>query len=288
MIRETDKELLAHKKCELIEKTDGNNIEGKKVVATVPIKKGEIVCYVCGTIYSDEDKHTPTGGRIGNNWENDLFSFDYDEKNGLYVDPGKIHDPTNRNSKHISGFINHSCDPNCEVRDSKKGKVIVAIRNIREDEEITIYYGDDWFKLRGIYCQCGKSNCKFSKERALTNKENEYANEGERIERIINISKRNRKLRDKVIKKSKGTCQVCGRQLKDIYGGFGDGVLEVHHQTPLAARKGRPSKTHIKDLIAVCPNCHAVLHKMEKHPSVKTTKRLRRIIKLRQEENEEE
>lgn len=290
MTRETAKKYFAHEKCKLIDKSDGNNVNGKTVVAIVPIKKRELVCYVCGTIYSENGPYRPDDGYICDSLVDDVFSF-YDENNDRSIDPGKVHKPkTNRVTKHISGFINHSCEPNCEIifDEDEKMLKIVAIEPIGVDEEITIYYSDTWFERRGIYCQCGKAKCKFSKERELTKKEKDYAKEGERIERIENNPKRNRTLRDKVIKNSKGRCQVCGRQLTEMYGEFGAGVLEVHHETPLGARKGKGSITHLEDLIAVCPNCHAVLHNMEKYPTDATTKSLKRTIKQRREENEEE
>lgn len=37
-------------------------------------------------------------------------------------------------------FLNHSSRPNCEAREIE----IVALRNIRPGEEMTIHYGDDW------------------------------------------------------------------------------------------------------------------------------------------------
>ena len=63
----------------------------------------------------------------------------------------------------VAAFINHSCDPNCEV-DEIKGRVwITAIRDIDPGEEITydynLYDGDlDDLSL----CACGAPNCRGS------------------------------------------------------------------------------------------------------------------------------
>ena len=284
MREETPKENFAKNKCKLIDKTDGNNVNGKTVIATQDLKKGEVVCFICGTIYSEDDSYTPCSGRIHNSKVNEVFSFCYDEDNELFVDPGKAHNPkTNAVKQHISGFINHSCDNNCDV-DLKK-HAIVALKNIHKDEEITIFYPKEWFEERGIFCQCGKKKCKLCKENSKGTK---YAKEGEKIEREINVYKRNRELRNQVAQNSNFKCQVCGKKLTETYGEFGANLIHVHHQIPLASRKGRPTKTKVEDLIAVCPNCHAVLHNMERYPTVNTTKRLKRTIKRRQEENEEE
>lgn len=285
MTKETRKENFAKNKCKLIDKTDGNNVNGKAVVATQDLKRGEVVCYLCGTIFSEEDSYTPRSGKIHENKVEEAFFFEYDEDAGLSVDPGYIHDPkTGKATKHISGFINHSCNPNCYCDENN---AIVTKKPIQEGKEITIFYSKTWFEERGIFCQCGEDKCTLCKEKALNSKATKNAKEGEKIEREINVYKRNRELRDHVAQKSNYRCQVCGKKLTETYGEFGANLIHVHHQIPLASRKGRPTKTKVEDLIAVCPNCHAVLHNMEKYPTVNTTKRLKKTIKRRQEEKEE-
>lgn len=53
-------------------------------------------------------------------------------------------------------WINHSCVPNAEA-DVKKGKIFIhALRDIFEGEEITIDYGDEYFKefIKPHGCKC--------------------------------------------------------------------------------------------------------------------------------------
>ncbi len=54
-------------------------------------------------------------------------------------------------------FINHSCDPNA----STKGLTVIAIKEIKKNEEITIDYslieGDDRWEMN---CSCNESNCR--------------------------------------------------------------------------------------------------------------------------------
>ncbi len=55
-------------------------------------------------------------------------------------------------------YVNHSCNPNCGI----KGKVtIVALKNIKKDEEITIDYSitecDDLWEMK---CKCGEKICR--------------------------------------------------------------------------------------------------------------------------------
>ena len=55
-------------------------------------------------------------------------------------------------------FINHSCNPNCEV-DIKNHKVYVfALRTIKEGEELSYDYGTEYFELyiKPKGCKCLK------------------------------------------------------------------------------------------------------------------------------------
>jgi uncharacterized protein len=56
-------------------------------------------------------------------------------------------------------FLNHSCDPNCEVEPNAGRVWIVARRNIRAGEEITFNYGYDLEDYRQHACCCGAADC---------------------------------------------------------------------------------------------------------------------------------
>ena len=64
-------------------------------------------------------------------------------------------------------FLNHSCEPNCEIvlwkRRKDGGKTVprvwlIAIRKIRTGEELTIDYG--WPKEVAVPCLCGSKQCR--------------------------------------------------------------------------------------------------------------------------------
>jgi len=50
---------------------------------------------------------------------------------------------------------------------------------------------------------------------------------------------------------------------EERYGEIGKGFIHVHHKRPLAALGKRYRLNAVKDLVPVCPNCHAMLHKRE-------------------------
>lgn len=76
----------------------------------------------------------------------------------------------------------------------------------------------------------------------------------------MNRYERNPEARRRCIEKYGTTCQVCGLNFKDMYGDIGEGFIHVHHITPLSAQKKR-HQIDETNLIPVCPNCHAMLHK---------------------------
>lgn len=58
-------------------------------------------------------------------------------------------------------FINHSCDPNSGIQIKGKKVVLLAIKDIKQNEEITWDYSttmdeDDW----EMDCQCGCLKCR--------------------------------------------------------------------------------------------------------------------------------
>ncbi|ORY14562.1 hypothetical protein BCR34DRAFT_646130 [Clohesyomyces aquaticus] len=63
-------------------------------------------------------------------------------------------------------FINHSCVPNAEIQTCRIGKckalVVVATRDIRKGEQLTIDYEDEYFLKRR--CLCGEVFCKYKEE----------------------------------------------------------------------------------------------------------------------------
>lgn len=66
-----------------------------------------------------------------------------------------------------SRFINHSCDPNCDVVISRGRVYIHALRDIAEGDELFYDYwyetdeSYDWDDVRRIYpCRCKAANCR--------------------------------------------------------------------------------------------------------------------------------
>ncbi|MCF8537932.1 MAG: HNH endonuclease [Candidatus Nanopelagicales bacterium] len=57
------------------------------------------------------------------------------------------------------------------------------------------------------------------------------------------------------------TCQACGIDFARAYGPLGDDFIHVHHRTPVSQLGEGYVVNPVADLIPVCPNCHAMLHR---------------------------
>lgn len=77
----------------------------------------------------------------------------------------------------------------------------------------------------------------------------------------VNKYERSTEARNKCIKHHGCTCKVCGLNFKEMYGVIGEGFIHVHHIKPLCEIKEGYEVDPVNDLIPVCPNCHAMLHK---------------------------
>ncbi|MFA5773251.1 MAG: SET domain-containing methyltransferase [Candidatus Paceibacterota bacterium] len=116
-----------------------SKLHGKGILAGRDIKKGEILFIIKGLKLNFLINNKEKAKIAGLNW----IGFG---KN-IWVDP-----------INYGFYINHSCNPNSAI----KGRVtIVAIRNIKKDEEITFDYSlseaDIFWHIK---CSCSSKNCR--------------------------------------------------------------------------------------------------------------------------------
>lgn len=111
--------------------------KGKGIFANKPFKKGEFIFLTAGPIVTKGTRYT-----IPIDW-------------GLWIDPMPVDNP--------GKYLNHSCDPNAGI---KQRTMVVAFKDIKKNEEITIdyamivyKYGDE-IKKEDLICKCGSKNCR--------------------------------------------------------------------------------------------------------------------------------
>jgi 5-methylcytosine-specific restriction enzyme A len=91
----------------------------------------------------------------------------------------------------------------------------------------------------------------------------------------VNIYERNPLARKKCIEHFGAKCTVCEFDFEKKYSRIGRGFIHVHHTLDISEIGKEYEVDYTKDLIPVCPNCHAMLHK--KKPAY-TVEQLKAII----------
>ena len=123
-----------------------SGINNLGLFAKSDIKKGEKVIEYKGRKFTH--KQVEEDDRFDNSKAIYLFTL-----NERYVLDGDTKTNTAK-------YINHSCDPNCEV-DIINGKIwIIAIKDIKKGDELSYDYGFGYdADFRQFPCKCGSKNC---------------------------------------------------------------------------------------------------------------------------------
>lgn len=69
-------------------------------------------------------------------------------------------------------------------------------------------------------------------------------------------------------------CHICNLKFEDKYGDIGEGFIHVHHITPVSKLGKDYLIDPSQDLIPVCPNCHAMLHRCNPPMDIEQLKKL--------------
>lgn len=90
---------------------------------------------------------------------------------------------------------------------------------------------------------------------------NETFFEGSVSKVMVNRYERDVRARQKCIDYYGLDCKVCAVNFELLYGDLGRGFIHVHHKKELNSIGYGYEVDPIEDLVPVCPNCHAMLHK---------------------------
>ena len=103
------------------------------------IKRGETIKYLCGNLVAmteEEEKDLDLTRR-----DFSIVMSSRKKTPSLFLGPAR--------------FANHDCDANARLTTTgSDGMQIVAVRNIHQDEEITVTYGEDYFGNENCECLC--------------------------------------------------------------------------------------------------------------------------------------
>jgi len=98
---------------------------------------------------------------------------------------------------------------------------------------------------------------------------------GKRMSVVVNRYERDPQKRQECLDANGFTCKICGFSFLDFFGELGRDFCHVHHVEPIGERGGEYIVNAKTDLIPVCANCHAMLHR--KTPALKPDE-LRQIL----------
>ena len=87
--------------------------------------------------------------------------------------------------------------------------------------------------------------------------------EGAKVRVEVNKYERSRVNRALCLAAHGTSCAVCNFRFEENYGDIGRDFIHVHHITPVSKIGADYIIDPINDLIPVCPNCHAMLHRLD-------------------------
>jgi|GEM_PF-1397762 len=69
-------------------------------------------------------------------------------------------------------------------------------------------------------------------------------------------------------------CQACYHDFEAAYGAIGGGFIHIHHKHPLGNKQAEHEVDPTRDLVPVCPNCHAMIHRGGQNRSIAEIRKL--------------
>jgi 5-methylcytosine-specific restriction protein A len=107
------------------------------------------------------------------------------------------------------------------------------------------------------YASIGEIGVQIAKELDI----NEVLIEGASKAISVNVFERNASARSKCLAHYGYKCIVCAFDFEEFYGSMGQNFIHVHHIVSLSETSREYELDPIKDLVPVCPNCHAMIHR---------------------------
>jgi 5-methylcytosine-specific restriction protein A len=98
--------------------------------------------------------------------------------------------------------------------------------------------------------------------------------EGSKKTITVNSFERSSKAKAACLEYHGRVCQICEFDFTSKYGAIADGIIHVHHIVPLGEIGNSYEVNPIRDLIPVCPNCHAVIHRTKPALTIEQMKEL--------------
>ncbi|MDO8460444.1 MAG: SET domain-containing protein-lysine N-methyltransferase [Nanoarchaeota archaeon] len=130
-----------------------SKIHGNGIYASIDIKKGTKIIEYVGNKVTKEEADIVSDRQLelakGNKGIGEVYLFELND----------THDIDGNVGWNPARFINHSCEPNCEVEIENDKIWIVALKDIKKGKELSYDYGYDAEDFKDHKCKCGSENC---------------------------------------------------------------------------------------------------------------------------------
>ena len=132
-----------------------SKIHGIGIIASTDIKKNTKIIQYVGDKITKKQGDIRSAERIkkylNKKNEGSVYVFELNKK--YDIDGSPLHNKAR--------YINHSCDPNCEVDIIDNEIWIISIKRIKKGDELNYDYGYPFDKddFRDHICKCGSKNC---------------------------------------------------------------------------------------------------------------------------------
>jgi putative restriction endonuclease len=113
----------------------------------------------------------------------------------------------------------------------------------------------------GILSNDAKMHSDSSHEGLPPDDEFESGQEGTPTLRYVTTYERNPRYRRQALAIHGYRCAACEVHFGEKYGPYAEGVIHVHHTKPVSLYDAPRRIDPAKDLVPVCPSCHAVIHR---------------------------
>lgn len=102
---------------------------------------------------------------------------------------------------------------------------------------------------------------------------NETFTEGLKTTITVNAYERSGEAREKCLQYHGYQCSICTFDFEKVYGDIGANYIHVHHIVPISEVQREYKVNPVEDLIPVCPNCHAMIHRTRPAQTVEQLKK---------------
>ena len=132
-----------------------SKVHGIGIIASKDIKKNTTIIQYIGEKITKKEGDKRSAARIkkylDKKNEGSVYIFELNKK--YDIDGSPLYNKAR--------YINHSCDPNCEVDIINNEIWILSIKNIKKGDELNYDYGYPFDKddFKDHICRCGSKNC---------------------------------------------------------------------------------------------------------------------------------